>query len=106
MEIVDQALNIVKWFNNHGRALGLLHKHQAWRYATVLRLILPVLTRWTSHYLSATRLLEIELAVRVLVLGSRAILVDSVGKKADAIRKANEVLDIVLDSSFWDGLRM
>lgn len=71
----------------------------------MLVLILPVLTRWTSHYLAVTRMLDIEEAIRVLVAGSRALLVTVAGNKVDAIRKANEVLDLIALPSFWDKLK-
>ncbi len=85
VDIVNQALKIVKWFNNHSRALGLLADQQKFRYGNVLTFILSVLTHWTSHYLSATHLLEIEQALQVLVAESQDTLIAIVGVRADAI---------------------
>ena len=104
---MDQALEVVKWFNNHGRPLGMLREVQRDQYnGNVLTLILPALTRWTSHYLAATRLLDLEKAIRILVLTSRGRLVEAVGNKADAIRKANEIMDLISQPSFWENLKM
>ncbi|OBZ67907.1 hypothetical protein A0H81_12375 [Grifola frondosa] len=106
VKVMDDALEIVKWFNNHSRALGLLRKEQTLRFGIALMLILPVLTRWTSHYLAATRLLDIQEAIRVLVAGSRQLLIECVGEKADAVRKANEILNLIALPSFWDDLAL
>ncbi|KIK76263.1 hypothetical protein PAXRUDRAFT_110784, partial [Paxillus rubicundulus Ve08.2h10] len=52
VQIINDTLEVVKWFNNHGQALGLLQDAQMAKFGQILALILPVLTRWTSHYLS------------------------------------------------------
>lgn len=103
--LLDRALEVIKWLNNHSRTLGLLRHEQVTRYTKALILILPVLTRWTSHYLSISRLLDIEGAIRVLVAGSRDVLVLVAGKQAEMIRKAEEVLNYVATPSFWNDLR-
>ncbi|KAK7689437.1 hypothetical protein QCA50_007229 [Cerrena zonata] len=105
IKVMDQALEVVKWFNNHGRPLGMLREAQKAHYGSILALILPALTRWTSHYLAVTRLLDLEEAIRILVLTSRARLVQAVGDKADAIRKAEEIMDILSQPHFWDCLK-
>ena len=55
-----------------------------------LVLILPVLTRWTSHYLSVRRLLQVERALRIVVWQSRDRLIVAAGKLPEAKRKAEE----------------
>ncbi|KIM64232.1 hypothetical protein SCLCIDRAFT_37040, partial [Scleroderma citrinum Foug A] len=52
IETIDNALEVVKWFNNHSRALGILRDIQCQLHEQPHSLILPVLTRWTSHFLS------------------------------------------------------
>jgi hypothetical protein len=51
-DCVPKVLNVIKWMNNHSRALGLFWQEQLYTYRKVLVLILPVLIRWTAHYLS------------------------------------------------------
>jgi hypothetical protein len=49
------ALDVVKWFNNHSQALDKLQIEQIITYdSKSWSLILPVITRWTAHYLSLT----------------------------------------------------
>ena len=62
--IIDDALEVVKWFNSHSQALGLLQSVQLHKLGKILALILPVLTRWTSHYLSVRRLIDLEVAFK------------------------------------------
>ncbi|KIJ61394.1 hypothetical protein HYDPIDRAFT_169663 [Hydnomerulius pinastri MD-312] len=108
VEIINNALEVVKWFNNHSRALGLLRDAQMAKFGLTLTLILPVLTRWTSHYLSVTRLVKLELAFKQLLLDAGEnleVLIVCAGTKADAKRKAKEVLDILERPDFWPDLR-
>lgn len=64
-----------------------------------------VSTRWTSHYLATTRLLETETALRVLVISSYDALVKCAGEKPDAIQKAEAILRILQSPAFWDNLK-
>ncbi|KAJ8595427.1 hypothetical protein M405DRAFT_759096, partial [Rhizopogon salebrosus TDB-379] len=57
--VVDNANEIIKWFNNHSFALGLLNTEQVSMSNRALALILPVVTCWTSHFCSVSRLLEV-----------------------------------------------
>ncbi|KIK99404.1 hypothetical protein PAXRUDRAFT_8877 [Paxillus rubicundulus Ve08.2h10] len=75
----------------------------------ILTLILPVLTRWTSHYLSVTHLVKLELAFKQMLLDAGEdlqILIVCRGTKVDVKRKAKEVLDILQRPSFWPDLRL
>lgn len=103
--IVNKALEVVKWFNNHGRALGILGDIQRMLSTTILCLILPVLTRWTSHYVSVDRLLELEPSIVRTVKDFEEELVRSVGSDRKAKAKAKKVMKIVGQTSFWMGLR-
>ncbi|EJD36610.1 hypothetical protein AURDEDRAFT_21737, partial [Auricularia subglabra TFB-10046 SS5] len=103
--VLQDALDVVKWFNSHSRALGMLKWVTAQKLGKELSLILPVLTRWTSHYLSVRRLLALELPFRQLLLDSRAELERCAGAKRDAIDKALEILSIVEDVQFWVTLK-
>ncbi|KAH9931247.1 ribonuclease H-like domain-containing protein, partial [Fomitopsis serialis] len=104
IRVVDQALEVIKWFNNHSRALGLLKEKMMEKLAKVYALILPVITRWTSHFLSCRRLLRIENAMRTLVLDSRNQLIVCAGDKVELKAKATEILDLISEPSFWRNL--
>ncbi|EPQ49944.1 hypothetical protein GLOTRDRAFT_23281, partial [Gloeophyllum trabeum ATCC 11539] len=107
VKVMDKAIEVVKWFNNHSRALGLLKEEQARSLmGKVLSLILPVITRWTSHYLSCSRLLELEKPMRRLVVDSFEVLRLCAGNKPDLVRKAEEVLSTIASPSFWQDLRV
>ena len=50
LESIPLALDVVKWFNNHGAALALLQTEQRLTYhGKTFALILLVITRWTAH---------------------------------------------------------
>ncbi|EMD37962.1 hypothetical protein CERSUDRAFT_29916, partial [Gelatoporia subvermispora B] len=104
--VVDTAVEVIKWFNNHGRALGLLKEEMRLRFnGKVYSLILPVITRWTSHYVSCQRLLLVEKAIRALTLYKRPDLEGCAGDRADAKAKAKEIVKITESAWFWDNLR-
>jgi hypothetical protein len=97
----DSAIQVIKWFNNHSRALGLLHQEQLVTDNRVVALILAIITRWTSHYLSMTRLLEVNKALRSCVIKNGETLLKCGGPKAEAQSKAKEILNTVNDHNFW-----
>jgi hypothetical protein len=66
--LIDHANEIIKWFNNHSFALGLLNGEQMSMFHKILTLILPVVTCWTSHFCSLSRLLEISKALKVTAM--------------------------------------
>ena len=101
---MDQAIEVIKWFNNHSRALGLLKQRMLEKLFKVYVLILPVITRWTSHYLSCKRLLLVATAMRTLVLDFYDELVICAGDKREMKDKAKEILDLVNEPSFWHDL--
>lgn len=103
--LVSDALDVVKWFNNHSLALGMLRLVSMEKLGRELSLILPVITRWTSHYLSVRRLLQLENPIRHLLLDSREKLLLCAGKKREAKEKAAKVLDVLGDPQFWNNLR-
>ena len=57
ISVVDQAIKVIKWFNNHSRVLRLLKQCMLKKLCKVYVLILPVITQWMSHYLSCKHLL-------------------------------------------------
>ncbi|KAH7917236.1 hypothetical protein BV22DRAFT_1026766, partial [Leucogyrophana mollusca] len=109
INIVSDALEVVKWFNNHSRALGMLREVQKEKFNKVLCLILPVLTRWTSHYLAVTRLLELEITFKQLMLNAAndatQALLRCAGDKPAAKTAAQKIFDILERYEFWGKLR-
>ncbi|KAJ7149276.1 ribonuclease H-like domain-containing protein [Mycena crocata] len=109
MEAVDDGLEIVKWFTNHSRALGLLKDHQKTtdRYKEtkrILTLMYPVIHRWVYHFLAVRRLLTLSKPMRTLCLVDHAKLIECAGTKAEAKAKAKKVLEPIDDPQFWKKL--
>jgi hypothetical protein len=64
MTDAKESLEVVKWFNGHGKALDLLRAQQMLIFLSILRLMLPAVTRWTIHYCclrQIKKVLELEL---------------------------------------------
>jgi hypothetical protein len=104
--IVDAAIEIVKWFNNHSFCLGLLNEEQMTTYKKIWALILPVITRWTSNFCAVSRLLQVNKAIKVTATRNRDELIEYVGGDANKVAKAERVLDRVVDDSWWKELAM
>ena len=105
MKYVDMALELIKWIMNHSLALGHLKAQQTLSRARVLVLILPVLTRWTSHYLAIRRLLDLRNFIVAMIEADFDFLVSAAGQRRELKMKATEVLRYALDSSFWRALQ-
>lgn len=85
--------------------LDELRREQGFSYpdlgSTPLILLLPVLTRWTSHYLACARLLELSTAIRACCIRHAERMITCVGRDRDAIARADRVLNTVKDDRFW-----
>ncbi|KAF8593765.1 hypothetical protein BDV93DRAFT_460103 [Ceratobasidium sp. AG-I] len=103
--VMGNAVSIIKWFNNHSLALGLLRKCQS-HFGAILALLMPAKMRWTSHYRSASRLLESEKAVKTCVINHRDELISGAGPKEEHRRKAANIITIIGNEQFWAHLRM
>ncbi|KAG8879540.1 hypothetical protein FRC20_000112 [Serendipita sp. 405] len=101
IETIDKAVDVIKWFNNHTRALGIFQAEQKARSQRVLSLFLPVLTRWTSHYLSLTRLCNLKLAMQTSVINHREDLVTAAGDRPEQTEMAEDIVAIIEDRQFW-----
>lgn len=103
---VDMALELIKWFNNHSIALGILQSQQKAANKTVLVLIFPVITRWTSHYLAVSRLIDLGPFIRAAIETRYDTLFVAAGKRRDAKDRARRVLSYAQDSRLWKGLEL
>jgi hypothetical protein len=100
LDCVTNALVVIKWMNNHSRALGLFRQEQLYTYNIFLMLILPVITRWTAHYLSLRRLLAEKTLKSAWIKHSEAM-ISSAGAKREDRAKAIAVEEIINDPVFW-----
>ena len=110
---MDKAEEVIKWFNNHSRALAMLRDEQRHQYdGHVLALLFPICTRWSSRYLACSRLLAIERAVRSLIFTRIDDLVSltpkgrTVAETDQKQQKTRELLRTVLEDEFWNALKM
>lgn len=102
LDAIKNSLEVIKWFNSHGTALALLQSEQRFSYSgKAWALILPVVTWWTAHYLSCSRLLKVKGAVRSCCSQNEEVLQVCVGLKQEAQDKAAEILSIVGNDRFW-----
>ncbi|PCH38738.1 hypothetical protein WOLCODRAFT_44498, partial [Wolfiporia cocos MD-104 SS10] len=102
--LVDEAILVIKWFNNHSYALGVLNEEQMSMYKKSHALIMPVVTRWTSNFCALDRLLDIWKAIQMTSIKHEDRLVESVGQKHSAKTKATQVLALVKDTTWWKAL--
>ena len=102
----EQALDVIKWFTHHSRALAILQDCLVQRGSHRLTLILPVLTRWTSHYAACSRLLRLENDMRVLAIDYAEQLQLCGGDRLEMRNKAADILDIIRSVSFWNRLKV
>jgi hypothetical protein len=82
----------------------MLRKEQLKRSDHALALIMAVLTQWTTHYLSMSRLLKLSKFLHTLVDFEYDALVETAGVKDRAPERAKKILDIVKDTHFWENL--
>ena len=107
IETINNALEVVKWFNNHSHALGILRDIQCQLHEQPRSLILPVLTRWTSHFLSIRRLLQLEQAFKhMLAKVPENDLITCAGSRAEMKNKARQVLETLKHFDFWYKLQL
>lgn len=93
---------IVKWFNNHSKALGILWNEQTHTLGKILALLFSVITRWTSTYHSIKQLLECICPLCAIAVSLQDQLIEAGGKLPQAKEAALEVLSILGDNSFWE----
>lgn len=106
VDVADEALQIVNWFRNHSYALGKLAEEQKNTYKFVWALIVPVVTRWTCQFCAFQRLLKINTALHSTSIKHYDELLETIGPKVKAKKKAVEVLRRVRDDIWWSKLVM
>ncbi|PCH37394.1 hypothetical protein WOLCODRAFT_84289, partial [Wolfiporia cocos MD-104 SS10] len=75
MAVFDCTVEVIKWFNNHSQALRMLKEETKARLGKAYALVMSVITRWTTHYLSCRRLLLLETPMRTLAVSANEVLV-------------------------------
>ncbi|KAJ6447708.1 hypothetical protein C8R45DRAFT_850720, partial [Mycena sanguinolenta] len=99
------ATKVAQWFNNHSKALDLLSAQQMMIFAkAALRLILPVVTRWTVYYCCLRRIKRIERPIRACVGANEETLRVCAGRKPEQIAAAEEILEMCKRDSFWKNI--
>ncbi|KAF5386718.1 hypothetical protein D9615_002122 [Tricholomella constricta] len=105
IKCIEGAIEVIKWFNNHSRTLGMLKEVQRQKLLKVLALILPALTRWTSHYLAICQLLDLKVVFKQLLLDSRETVLCCAGKKTKAKLEAEVIIGVLEGWDFWPNLK-
>jgi hypothetical protein len=108
-DLIDSAIKVIKWFNNHSYALGLFNAEQLATDKLLrqpLALILPVITRWTSHFCALARLLAVNKPMKLTVTRCEDELIDSVGTKQKSKAKARKIFKYIMDTDWWKELAM
>lgn len=98
---MNKASELIKWFNNHTFALGILRKEQEVRNQKPLALISTCLTRWTTHFLAANRLNTLKQSMCACVNYRREELITAGGEKEEQKDAAKQVITFIEDGTFW-----
>ena len=97
-------MEIIKFFNNHSFVTGVLRAAQRLKSPQVLSLILPVITRWTSHFLALRRFLEVKEFIKTCVGLHSINLAKCGGRRKSQQAQATALLSIVQEEHFWVAL--
>ncbi|KAJ7713409.1 hypothetical protein DFH07DRAFT_725718, partial [Mycena maculata] len=104
MQDAKHAIEVIKWFNNHGKAFDLLRAQQKSIMIVILHLILPVVTRWTAHYCSLQRLKKLERSIRACVMTHEETLRLCAGRKPEQIAAAEVIIETCKRNEFWKNI--
>jgi hypothetical protein len=104
IDVIEEALEIIKWFNRHSDLLYWLNIEQKLTYGNILIIFLPVVTHWLAHYHSISRLLEIEESVQTLWYRKQDAIIARAGDSGKQ-ECASTVLQPIGDGEFWRKLR-
>lgn len=79
MRKVDAQMRaIVNWFNTHSHPNAMMGTYQ--ERSKPLILIRAVQTRWTSHFVSSKRLLELAIPLQRLVISQKDKVLNTIGQ--------------------------
>lgn len=107
MSVTDKAGDLVTWTRSKKIVLALLRQNQIEAKARVITVLRAVITRWTCHFCSYERLVEIQVHLRAIAYQDEAQ--PNSEKKiitgdAKAKAKASEMCDLIKSSVFWVSL--
>jgi hypothetical protein len=105
-ETIENAVHIIRWFNGHLLALGLLRETQVAQDGKTLALLEPCITRWTSHSHAANRLSDLKGAVQTCWKKYQNELKRAGGKSPEQVRATETVSRLVDDKKFWYNLSL
>lgn len=108
LKITNRATRLITWLRSKTLVLGLLRETRAEHGLSALAVLRAVITRWTAHYVSFRRLLELKASLQT-VISADEMQPDAAKKlvvtgNAKAKRKARRMVRIVQDSLFWHGI--
>lgn len=101
------ANELITWLRSKTIVLALIRDIQVNTGSALLAVIRAVLTRWTAHYQSYKRLLELHTALVVLVSSEAARPLDKkmiVTGDAKARARSASMLEIIENSNFWHAI--
>lgn len=104
IDTADNAISIIKWMLQHSYLLGLLHQEQVLNGVKPRSLILAVLTRWTSHFLSFRSLLSESRSIRSLAARNPEAFRASAGRSPEKKKEVEVILKNIEDPNFWNQL--
>ncbi|KDN35726.1 hypothetical protein RSAG8_11349, partial [Rhizoctonia solani AG-8 WAC10335] len=104
VETADSSTSIIKWMLHHSYLLGLLHQEQVQNGGKSRSLTLPVLTRWTSHFLSFRSLLTEARWIRSLAARNPEAFRASAGRSPERKEEVERILKNIEDPNFWNQL--
>ncbi len=101
--IMDECGDVVNWFNNHSYALGVFMKEQKDMNdgKPTVALLSPVVTQWTSYFCALSRLLDVWKSLQVMAIKHSEQIMETIGQKEKAKRKARNILFQVRDELWW-----
>ena len=99
---------VIKFFRSHDRILAMLHQEMELTGQKRLVLLRPVLTRWTSYFQACRRLVEVEKAMRALIIRRRDDILSTVKKsqEQEKVNSAKYILKVIEDEAFWARLHL
>jgi hypothetical protein len=106
--VIVQGLDIVTWFNNHSHALHILYMEQQTfvEFTQALMLLKPGLTCWGTHATTIGHLIKLEKPLITAAVKCHKDLCTAAIKKSDAMKKADDIIALILCVSFWVTIKM